>query len=113
MMTDMTNWKDADPADGYIPHEDGKVKWYVMTMEEHEYYYVGEFDMTDWDKTFEEVFAKAKDYMDKCFRHTDDWQMIRKDQVIDLMWNCASCLRESGDYKEEWLPMDIFDEDEE
>jgi hypothetical protein len=44
---------------------------------------------------------------------TDDWQMIRKDQVIDLMWNCASCLRESGDYKEEWLPMDIFDDEEE
>jgi hypothetical protein len=73
---------------------------------------VGEFDMTDWDKTFEEVFAKAKDYMNRCFRGNDEWRISRKDQIVDMMWNVAGCLRESDEFKNEWLEMDIFDDEE-
>jgi hypothetical protein len=69
--------------------------------------------MTDWDKTFDEVFTQAKDYMGRFFRNNDDWQLLRKDHLIDLMWNVAGCLRESDEFKNEWLEMDIFDEDEE
>jgi len=34
-----------------------------------------------------------------------------QDHLTDIMWNVAGCLRESGEFKNEWLEMDIFDEE--
>ena len=109
MDIDMANWIE----EGGIPHNNGKIKWYAVGLDESVYYYVGEFDMTDWDKTIEEVIAKADEYMNRCFRNDFNWQILRKDHLVDLMWNVAGCLRESGEFKNEWLEMDIFDEEEE
>ena len=108
-MTDMTNWKNADPDGEHIPHEDGKIKWYAIGMQDDDYYYIGEYDMTDWDKTFEEVFKDAKDYVDENFM-TDQWQILRKDQVVETMWNLAFALNDSGDYKKHWIGVDFFDD---
>lgn len=109
MMTDMTNWKDADPAEGYIPHEDGKIKWYVMSFEDDGGFYIGEYDMTDWDKTFEEVFEKAEEIADRRLA-SSDWEMVRKDQLVDAMYNISNALHESGDFKKDWIGLDWWDD---
>lgn len=96
---------------GGIPHDNGKIKWFAIGYEEDESYYVGEYDMTDWDKTFDEVCEKATDFADKCFP-SDEWKLIRKDQLEDLMWNVASALRDAGDFKEDWIRPELFDDEE-
>ena len=105
-MTDMTNWIEEDG----IPHKNGKIKWFVMSFEEDGSFYVGEYDMTDWDKTFNEVvFPKAQEMADS-FLNTDEWRLIRGDHLGDLMFNVASCLRSAGAFKKWWLPIDYYDE---
>jgi len=102
-MSDMKNWKE----DSGIPHKDGKIKWYVIGFEEDESIYLGEYDMTDWDKTFEgQVFPKAEEKAGKYF---DTWQVMRADQLRDLMFNVASALHSSGDFKEDWIGNDWYD----
>lgn len=105
-MSDMKNWME----DSGIPHDNGKIKWYAIGFEEDEGCYVGEYDMTDWDKTFDEqVFPKAKAEADSMF-HSDLWQVIRKDQVIDMMHNLSIALHSSGDFKKDWIDADWWDE---
>jgi len=102
----MENWKEESG----IPHEDGKIKWYAIGLEEGESYYIGEYDMTDFDKTFdEEVFPKAQKRAEDFFEG-DTWQVIRHDQVIDLMFNVSTALYESGDFKKWWLPQDYWND---
>jgi hypothetical protein len=105
MFKRMKNWKE----DSGIPHKDGKIKWYVIGFEEDESTYLGEYDMTDWDKTFEEqVFPKAQEDADSFFA-SDLWQVMRADQLRDLMFNVASALQSSGDFKEKWIGNDWYD----
>ena len=104
-MSDMKNWM----GESEIPHDNGKIKWYAIGYEEEESYYLGEYDMTDWDKTFDEqVFPKAQEKAGKYFA-SDLWQVIRKDQVIDLMFNVANALYSSGDFKKDWISADWYD----
>ena len=105
-MTDMTNWI----KENNIPHKNGKIKWFVMSFEEEGGHYVGEYDMTDWDKTFDEVvFPKAQKIADK-FLDTNEWQVIRGDHLFDFMLNVSHALYESGDFKNDWLPQDYWDD---
>ena len=102
----MKNWIE----DGGIPNANGKIKWYVLGSDEDAGHYVGEYDMTDWTKTFDEiVFPKAQEIADK-FLDTDNWQLIRKDHLIDMLYNVSHALYESGDFKDNWLPQDYWDE---
>ena len=104
-MSDMKNWIKEDG----IPHKDGKIKWYALGFQEDEYFYIGEFDMTNWNKTFdEEVFPKAQEHADACFE-SDMWQVIRADQLFDLMFNVAHAMYDSGDFKKDWIGKDWFD----
>ena len=104
-MSDMKNWKEESG----IPHDNGKIKWYAIGFEEEESFYIGEYDMTDWDKTFdEEVFPKAQKHAENYFE-SDCWQTIRGDQLRDLMFNVAHALFDSGDFKEDWIEKDWFD----
>jgi hypothetical protein len=99
----MQNWKEESG----IPHDNGKIKWYAIGLEEEESVYLGEYDMTDWDKTFDEqVFPKAQEKAGKYF---DLWQVMRKDQLFDLMFNVASALQSSGDFKKDWISADWYD----
>lgn len=104
-MSDMKNWKE----DSGIPHKDGKIKWYAIGFGEDESIYLGEYDMTDWDKTFDEqVFPKAQEDANSLFS-SDLWQVMRADQLRDLMFNVASALHSSGDFKEDWIGTDWYD----
>ena len=113
MSDDMKNWKEESD----IPHEDGKIKWYILGFEAEEGMYVGEYDMTDWDKTFDEqVFPKAQEDANSLFE-SDIWQVIRKDQLHNMMFNVSHALYGSGDFKKDWIGADWYDwldeEDEE
>jgi hypothetical protein len=102
----MKNWIE----EGGIPNDNGKVKWYVLGFDEDAGHYVGEYDMTDWDKTFKEVvFPKAQEIAED-FLTTDDWQIVRKDHMIDVMHNISIALHESGDFKKDWIGTDWWDE---
>ena len=110
-MSNMKNWMKIE-KDGFqpIPHKNGKIKWYVLGFEEDAGYYVGEYDMTDWDKTFDEVvFPKAQE-MAEMFLDTHEWQLVRKDHLIDMMLNISHALYESGDFKDVWIPQDYWND---
>jgi hypothetical protein len=113
-MSDMKNWMEAEEGFQPIPHDNGKIKWYVIGTEEDGSHYVGEYDMTDWDTAWEEVWAKAQKY-EKYFDQM--WTLVRKDQLIDMMFNVANALYASGDFKKEWVVgsdwYDWLDEEEE
>jgi hypothetical protein len=107
MSKDMKNWIE----DGGIPNANGRIKWYVLGSDEDAGYYVGEYDMTDWHKTFDEVvFPKAQEIADKRL-NTHNWQITRKDQLIDMLYNVAHALYESGDFKKTWIPINFWDDD--
>ena len=109
-MTDMTNWMEAEEGFQPIPHKNGKIKWFVMSFEESGGHYVGEYDMTDFDKTYDEVvFPKAQEMANK-FLDTHEWRLIRGDHLFDLMLNVSHALYLSGDFKNDWLPQDYWDE---
>lgn len=103
----MKNWIE----EGGIPNDNGKVKWYVLGLGEDAGHYVGEYDMTDWVKTFNEVvFPKAQEIADRFLDGDDDWRIIRKDQIIDVMHNLSIALHDSGDFKKDWIDSDWWDE---
>ena len=102
-MNDMTNWK----AEGNIPHKDGKIKWYIIGMFEDEYHYLGEHDMTDWDKAWDAVFAEAMKVATKY--GFEEWNVVRKDLLIDNMWNIFNALEESGDLHKEWIDLKDYE----
>ena len=100
----MTNWKEESG----IPHKDGKIKWYIIGMEEDEYHYLGEYDMTEWDKTWDEIYAKAEKTIEKY--GWEEWNVIRKDLLIDMMWNIFNALDESGDRDADWIDLKEYNE---
>ena len=77
----MTDWMTEE--DG-IPHNNGKVRFYLIGADEDLYEYLGWFDMTDWDKGFQNVLNAAKN--GRC-RDCGDYQIMRHDQLMTLARN--------------------------
>lgn len=96
-MRDMKNWKEESG----IPHDNGKIKWYAVGTGEDESLYVGEYDMTDWGTAWDKIWEITKEKTDKYFEQ--EWTLLRKDQLIDMMFNVAGALYSSGDFKKEWV----------
>ena len=98
---------DLDSQD--IPNDNGKVKWYALGFDDFEYEYLGEHTMTpdNWESVVDALIKTGnKDIADRA-----SWLLLRKDQLRDVMWNIAFALRDSGDFKKDWLEMDTFDDD--
>ena len=76
----MSNWM-TEPYG--IPHKNGMVRFYVVGIDEDVYGYLGWFDMTDWDKGWEKVWEAAE----KVCNRGDSFQVLRHDQMLDLMRN--------------------------
>ena len=102
MKKDMSDWMQEKDGWQPIPHDNGKIKWYVLGIEEDGGHYVGEYDMTDWNKGWEEMWVKAQDKANR-FLGDYEWTLLRQDQLIDIMFNVASALYSSGDFKKEWV----------
>ncbi len=78
MSTD--NWM----AEEYgIPHKNGMVRFYVVGVDEDVYGYLGWFDMTDWDEGWKKVWEAAEESRNE----GDNFQVLRHDQMLDLMRN--------------------------
>lgn len=83
-----------------IPHKNGMVRFYLVGIEEGVYGYLGWFDMTDWDKGWDKVWEAAQ----KC-RPNEEFQVLRHDQMQDLMRNVQWAFEEAMEDKDEttWL----------
>ena len=102
----MDNWMDEYG----IPHDNGKIKWYILAYQEDGGHYLGEYDMTDWDKGWDIMFADALKCVDK-FIDGDGWQVCRHDQVLDMMWGVFNALEQSKSLNSTWIDLDAYKED--
>jgi len=80
-----------------VPHKNGMVRFYVVGSEESVYGYLGWFDMTDWDKGWKKVWAAAEA---KC-NEGDAFEVLRHDQLVDLLYNAQWALAEALEDKDE------------
>ena len=92
--------KDWMSEEGGIPHKNGSVRFYLVGIEEGVYGYLGWFDMTDWNKGWDKVWKAAQ----KC-RPNEEFQILRHDQMQDLMRNVQYAFEEAMEDKDEttWL----------
>ena len=93
----MSDWMSEE---GGIPHKNGSVRFYLVGPHEGVSAYLGWFDMTDWDKGWDNVWKAAKK------RHPDDvFEIVRHDQLQDLARNVQYAFEEALEDKDEttWL----------
>ena len=84
-----------------VPHKNGMVRFYLIGVGEDVFGYLGWYDMTDWDKGWDKVWADAL-----ASRNGDeDFQVLRHDQLEDLSRNVQWALFEALEDKDEttWL----------
>ena len=84
-----------------VPHKNGMVRFYLVGIDEDVFGYLGWYDMTDWDKGWDKVWADAR-----TSRNGDeDFQVLRHDQLEDLSRNVQWALFEALEDKDEttWL----------
>ena len=80
-----------------VPHKNGMVRFYVVGIDEDVFGYLGWFDMTDWDKGWKKVWEAAE----KSRNGKDDFQILRHDQMLDLMRNVQWAFELALDDKDE------------
>jgi hypothetical protein len=103
----MDNWMDEYG----IPHDNGKIKWYILAYQEDGGHYLGEYDMTDWDKGWDIMFADALKCVNKFIDEDGQWQVCRHDQVLDMMWGVFNALEQSKSLNSTWIDLDAYKED--
>ena len=103
----MDNWMDEYG----IPHDNGKIKWYILAYQEDGGHYLGEYDMTDWDKGWNIMFDDALKCVDKFIDEDGQWQVCRHDQVLDMMWAVFNALEQSKSLNSTWIDLDAYKED--
>ena len=111
-MNDMDNWM----QESGIPHDNGKIKWFIFSLQGDSGsggHYVGEFDMTDWEEGWKLVFAKAESVAEKYLDEDEWWQTLREDQVVDVMWNVFTALHDAGStlLDEHWVDWEQYKKD--
>ena len=89
-----THWMEEEYG---IPHKNGMVRFDVVSYEEDTFGYLGWFDMTDWDKGWEHVRKAAE----KRCPNVESIQVLRHDQLVDLLHNAQWALMEALEDKDE------------
>lgn len=92
------NWMTEEHG---VPHKNGMVRFYLIGTGEDVHGYLGWYDMTNWDKGWDKVWADAL-----ASRNGDeDFQVLRHDQLEDLARNVQWALFEALEDKDEttWL----------
>ena len=92
------HWMDEEYG---VPHKNGMVRFYVVGVNEYVHGYLGWFDMTDWDEGWKKVWKAAEEKVNE----GDDFQVVRHDQVLDLIRNAQCALEEALEDKDEttWI----------
>ncbi len=85
-----THWMDEEYG---IPHKNGRVRFYVIGVDEDVSHYLGWFNMTDWDKGWKKVWKAAV----KAVGGEDEvpFQVLRHDQLLDLANNVHWAMEEA------------------
>ena len=87
-------------------------KWYVIAPLQGDCgsggHYVGEYDMTDWDKGWDIMFADATKIADKFIDEDCAWQACSHAMVEDMMWNVFTALQDSDSLDSTWINWDEF-----
>ena len=96
-----------------VPHKNGMVRFYVVGIDEDVFGYLGWFDMTDWDEGWKKVWAAAEA---KC-NEGDAFQVLRHDQMLDLMRNVQWAFQDAMEVEDEttdmwWMRKKWKEEDE-
>lgn len=99
-MDEIENWMGEEHG---IPHKNGMVRFYLVGVEEDVFGYLGWYDMTDWDEGWKKVWADAQ--ASRSGRNGDEFQVLRHDQLQDLMRNVQWAFEEALEDKDErtWL----------
>jgi hypothetical protein len=92
------HWMDEENG---VPHKNGHVRFYFVGFEESVHGYLGWFDMTDWDEGWKKVWKAAEEKVNE----GDGFQVLRHDQLLDLMRNVQYALEEALEDKDEttWI----------
>lgn len=85
-----------------VPHKNGHVRFYLIGVDEDVFGYLGWFDMTDWDKGWEKVWAAAEK---RRGNNEEGFQVIRHDQLLDLSRNVQWALEEALEDRDETTDM--------
>ena len=81
-----------------IPHKNGHVRFYFVGFDSVVFGYLGWFDMTDWDEGWKKVWASAEAHH---FSNNGEFQVLRHDQMLDLMRNVQWAFEDAMEDKEE------------
>ena len=94
------NWTDEEYG---IPHKNGHVRFYMIGFEEDAYEYLGWHDMTDWDEGWKKMWKAAQESRNG--KNIEEFQILRHDQMLDLMRNVQYAFEEALEDKEEttWI----------
>lgn len=101
-MKATDNWMDEEG----IPHKNGSVRFYIVSHEEDVHGYLGWYDMTNWDKGWKKVWADAVATRKRMGDlEPENIQVLRHDQMLDLMRNVQWAFEEALEDKDEttWL----------
>lgn len=80
-----------------VPHKNGHVRFYMVGYDEDVWGYLGWFDMTDWDEGWKKVWEAAE----KNRNGDSDFQVLRHDQMLDLMRNVQWAFEDALEDKDE------------
>jgi hypothetical protein len=92
----MSDWMSKKHG---IPHKNGMVRFYLVGFDEDVFDYLGWFDMTDWDKGWEKVWETAQN--SRSAKNGENFQVLRHDQMLDLMRNVQWAFEEAMEDKDE------------
>ena len=98
--------KDWMKEEGGIPHKNGSVRFYFVSIDEDVHGYLGWYDMTNWDKGWKKVWADAVARRERMGdSEPENIQVLRHDQMLDLMRNVQWAFEEAMEDKDEttWL----------
>ena len=83
-----------------VPHKNGMVRFYLIGTDEDVFDYLGWFDMTDWDKGWGKVWEAAQKSR-KSVPTSDRFEVLRHDQMLDLMRNVQWAFEDALEDKDE------------
>ena len=95
MSKSTDNWMTEEHG---VPHKNGMVRFYLIGIDEDVHGYLGWYDMTDWDEGWKKVWAAAEAHR---FSNNGEFQVLRHDQMLELMRNVQWAFEEALEDKDE------------
>ena len=108
----MSDWMTEEYG---VPHKNGKVRFYLVGIDEDVHDYLGWFDMTDWDAGWKKVWEAAENSRNA--KNEEAFQVLRHDQMLDLMrnvqWAFELALQDKDETTDMWWMRKKWKEEDE